>query len=504
MADKVEEGIDLQKMGIKITQDLIKVIGGIGGAGLVGIMGKMLATTHSLIKVTADMGMTTRGASDHFRGVTDALSNSTDQFAALGMALSLQRVGIDGNNLSIMKMMEQQRLLVGGNAEVVKAMHFLRKTTGMSSIMLGDLMEHIQKETKGRMVSTSDIIEAMQGLKEQLRTAAVLGNSGPLAKALISLNTRLPGMQEEFGSFVGALTDGSEQGLRNVIMAGVRSERSILAHSKDSGEIADAIIRAVIKWGTKTEQYTEGLKGGMDRYLMDQVFTREILGKNSAATLTLMRAVLSAESSETEETNRRNEAMKTLNAAWGSFKHALQDNLIPVMVSILSFITKLLGQEWFRNFVKTMFKFSVTLIVIFGGLTAGLMWLASKIVQLIEYLRTLPFMGGMSSSFLPTGTPSIIQMLRQLGGDADLIKSGASTAKGVAKLVKIEEEREARARSRDTNIGGVQAALMAGFSDRFRNSETKRTNSLMQTLIEMTDDIVRQGKKPNARGLGGK
>ena len=196
--------------------------------------------------------------------------------------------------------------------------------------------------------------------------------------------------------------------------------------------------------------------------------------------------------------------MKTFYAAWVSFMHALQDNLIPVMVSILSFITKLLGQEWFRNFVKTMFKFSVTLIVIFGGLTAGLMWLASKIVQLIEYLRTLPFMGGMSSSFLPTGTPSIIQMLRQLGGDADLIKSGASTAKGVAKLVKIEEEREARARSRDTNIGGVQAALMAGFSDRFRNSETKRTNSLMQTLIEMTDDIVRQGKKPNARGLGGK
>ena len=136
---------------------LLGVAAGLGSIGV--LLSKSITNTHSLMKVGGDLGITVKTASTHFAGVTEALKESTSEFGALGLAMSAQRLGIDGNNKNLLGLMNQEKLLTGGNEKVLATMVKLRQTIGLSDEGISRMSKIIKDTSDEGLVSTDTLLE---------------------------------------------------------------------------------------------------------------------------------------------------------------------------------------------------------------------------------------------------------------------------------------------------------------------------------------------------------
>jgi len=481
---------------------LNKTIGLATAGGLTGVIGKTIGGTHDLIKATGDLGMSVTDARVHFRGVVTGLSEVSSEFATLGMALTLQRAGIDGNSKNILGLMNQERLLTGGHEKVAEAMIHLRRTAGFTTAGLEEVAAVVMEETSSRAVSTDAILQGMKSLGDSLKRASLLNQQKPLVEAMTILTAKYPGMEKLFSESIDSLTDGSSKGFMHVMMANAQVERSILANSQSGREIAGAVESSVLKFAKASNDTMANLGGVTDKFILAQNVLAPILGEGIASQVQLANVIGETNKSEMSLTAKRILASQTLGQAWEKFIGAVQDKLIPLALKIIDTLSGVLEDKDFIDAVSNLAK----------GLTHAALWLVqfgSLIVTTLSKLEgLLGVAAGAGMGFAVGGLPGAIaggilggitSALGIWGADEPLAKDAASTAKNTAKLVHIEEAREARTRD---NLGDLQSVMMAGFSDRFRNSDTKRTNSLIQTLIDLNLDLVRLGHRGTNRGVG--
>ena len=477
---------------------LSKTLGAAGATGLLGLLGKTISQTNSLIKTSADLGIGLNTARSHFQGTTKALSNLSSEFGSLGMAMTLQRGGIDGNTLGITKLMAQERILTGSHEKVAEAMFHLRRVTGFTSTQLEHVANVVTKESDSRVVSTDALLAGMQALGESLKRATLLGEKNSMAQveAMAMLSAKFPGMEKNISQAMDALTSSTSEGLMHVINAGNLANRTIAATSTKGVEVAAALVKSMSNVAERNERL-QGSMGGFDRFMGLQI-VETLLGPTAAAQVAAARAMRETTRVQLDAAKKAMLAEKTLTAAWEKFMSKVQSVLIPLSSKLLTKLNNFLESSggWLQKTLTTIATGILDIAIflleqkeILVGILAAVVasnWKAVIAGILIGGVaKVLGMFGG--------ADPNDPVTKLKAGRDALMLAMNSDTSKNTAKLVSIEQGRDSRERSR-ANLSGVQGLLSDAFSERFRNSDTRRTNTLIQTMIDQIDDLKRISK----------
>tara|TARA_R110002110_G_scaffold281573_4_gene496150 strand:- start:1933 stop:3489 length:1557 start_codon:yes stop_codon:yes gene_type:complete len=513
--EEFKERAKLVKAHVNTRKALLGVTAGLGSIGV--LLSKSITNTHSLMKVSGDLGITVKTASTHFAGVTEALKESTSEFGALGLAMSAQRLGIDGNNKNLLGLMNQEKLLTGGNEKVLATMVKLRQTIGLSDEGISKMSKIIQDTSDEGLVSTDTLLEALDGLTEVLTSAKLIGQGEVMTKAMLGLTQQFPGMTESFKTVMGTLMDGSEEGFRNIINAGALQERNIITTSNNSIEVQNAVLSAVSKFADTAKAFSANTESSYDKLRTAELVTKRLLGQNIGVIVALNDAIRGKSRQEIETSQKNAIAMKTLSAAWGNFMGVLQGGLIPFATSMLESIRVFLselgpGLKEFLNNLGIIFKGLILPVILFLG--KGIAGLASLVAGFVEIVATSTtafkvIVGVMLLAFAPwttilVGIGAALTWLLGLAapesGDASTTtnKNTYATATEVRKLRRLKEEEMRVTRRTAHSLGDVHSALLLGFSQRFRGEEGKEANRLLSTLIEVSETI----KKNTRMGVG--
>ena len=185
-------------------------------AAALPLLGKTFGATNDIIRTGGDLGLSLEQAGVEFANVTTGLKESTGMINALGMAMSVQRAGLDGNNLALLKLMNQERLLTGAHQNLLKSFVGLRQQLGLSTEQIASMAEVVQATGDKNLVSTEALLAGLEQLGDTLRTAKLLGQGETLVKGMAEMNMRLPGMSTQIGNFVKTMMDGRADTLRQI------------------------------------------------------------------------------------------------------------------------------------------------------------------------------------------------------------------------------------------------------------------------------------------------
>tara|TARA_R110002051_G_scaffold40372_3_gene84081 strand:+ start:5522 stop:7009 length:1488 start_codon:yes stop_codon:yes gene_type:complete len=474
----------------KATMFLAKTIGYSSAAGLLGIIGKSLTRTEDLIKASGNLGISMNTSRTHFSKAVESTKGLTNEFAALGMAMDIQKSGIDGNSQNLIGLMAQERTLTGSHAKVLEAMVHLRKTLGFTDAQIEAMSVVVQKETNGRLVTTEKILEGMRNLGKSLETALVFGQEGPLVAAITTMNAKYPEMGDKISTVVDNLLDGTQKGLMHVMMAGVQQERNILLSNASLEDKVKAIESATIKWANASDSLTNQL-GGFDKALGKEAFIAPILG-NTAAAKSLSKIMLSTSKSTVDSRNKSHSAMMTLTAAWEHFLGVIQQHLIPVAAEILQYLSQLFRSEGFAENIKAVVDNAAQIVM---ALLQGFGLLVEGIAALV-WAISVPF--GLLASWIGSDADSQTKRGKDLSDSIEkLLAPMKKVAANTATLsdIAVAEERKRN----QTTVRDIGSTIGEAFTARFRNNkDTARTNFLIESLIEQGDRAIRAQKR---RGL---
>jgi len=302
------------------------------------VLGKAVHGVFELNKVGGDLGLSVSKQMDHYDGVVGSLEDTTDQITALGLAMNAQRAGLDGNNLGMMKLANQQRLLTGSSEKVFSTMAALKEATGMSRERISKLSTDLIKTSNMYNVSADKLLSGLAKLAEQLVDIEAMGLGPQVVDAVTKLSGQFPLQEKGFHMAVKAIADGSSEAIGLAARIGAMEEKNAFANAKTSEQTQAALLGFINKYSKISGSRIDQFSGGVGGVLRATNIVKGIYGDNATAMMNLQQALSEGSNTTISEGDRAAQARQTLSAALGRLWNVILIGLMPVVKFLIPIV----------------------------------------------------------------------------------------------------------------------------------------------------------------------
>ena len=334
----------------------------IGSLGTVAsVLGKAATDIFALNKVGGNLGLSLDKQLSQYDNVIGALSDTADVVTSLGLAMSAQRAGLDGTNIGLMKLANQQRLLTGSSDKVISTMANLAGSTGMSTERIRILSLHLMMTSETYNVATDTLLDGINKLANQLVKFEAMGLGPQVTDAVASLTAKFPAMSETIGMAVKSIAEGSVEGLGLAAKIGAMNEKAAFAGAQTAEETERALVGFIQKYAAVSSERLQQWSGGVGGVLTGTRIMEGVFGENATHMIALISALERGSVTQIAMGDKAKQARETLSAAFGRLWGSIMIALIPAFRTLTYFVGLLADAI---NFVLGPFRFLGSLVAV--------------------------------------------------------------------------------------------------------------------------------------------